>query len=252
MIGELEEALAERRKAEQRLAAKAEELARSNAELEQYAHVVAHDLKSPLVAVGGYVQLLQRQFADRLDDRARMYIAYAVEGVNRMEALIEDLLTYARVGAEIAPLEPMDCDAVLDRVLNQLRPEMEGAGVEVNRERLPTVNGHPRLLGQVFQNLIGNALKFRGADPLRIEVKAEARGEEWVFSVRDNGVGIPGDEVREVFKMFHRVQGTSNAPGTGIGLAICKKIVERHGGEIWVESEPGRGSNFYFTLPRQA
>lgn len=242
--------VAEREAARRALARKTRELERSNAELEQYAAAAAHDLKSPLVAVGGYLQLLRRKLGDGLDPSCADYLDQALRGAERMEALIEDLLAYARIGkGERAPA-PVDANTALDEALANLAAEVEAAGARVTRDHLPVVPGFPREFVQLFQNLVGNALKFRGEDPPQVHVGVQEGPQKWVFSVRDNGIGIDPASAEKVFGLFERLHGPAQYPGTGLGLALCKKIVESHGGRIWVESAPGQGATFFFTVPR--
>ncbi|MEP0843216.1 MAG: PAS domain S-box protein [Phycisphaerae bacterium] len=242
----------ERQKADEALARQAQELSRSNTELERFAYIASHDLQEPLRMVGSYTQLLARRYRGRLDADADEFIGYIVDGVAQMQALINDLLAFSRVGSQAKPFVPTDCEAVLDRALSHLHVAIQECGAVVTRDPLPTVQADPTQLGQLFQNLIGNAVKFRGESPPEIHVSASCRGGEWVFSVRDNGIGIEAEYFERIFVLFQRLHGRMKYPGTGIGLTICKKIVERHGGRIWVESEVGRGSTFYFTLSAAA
>ena len=248
----LEEArreVAERTAREEALTRHAEELARSNADLEQFAYVASHDLQEPLRMVANFTELLAKRYRGRLDADADEYIGYVVDGVSRMHQLISDLLTYSRVGTRGNPLIPVSCSLVVDRVLQDLTVAVSEASAVVTHDALPTVIGDETQLGQLFQNLIGNALKFRGAKPPRVDVSAMPNGTEWTFTVSDNGIGIAPEHAERIFLIFQRLHTRAEYPGTGIGLAVAKKIVERHGGRIWVESRPGEGSRFSFTLP---
>lgn len=199
--------------------------------------------------VASYTQLLARRYKDKLDSDAQEFIHYAVDGASRMQALINDLLSYSRVGTKGGRLEPTSSEAALERALANLRLAVQESDAAVTHDALPTVVADPVQLTQLFQNLVGNAIKFRGAGAPRVHVSAERRSDEWVFSVRDEGIGIDPQYRERIFVLFQRLHGRGEYPGTGIGLAICKKIVERHGGRIWVESAPGQGSTFHFTVP---
>ena len=228
------------------------DLARSNAELERFAYVASHDLQEPLRMVSSYTQLLAKRYKGKLDSNADEFIAYAVDGASRMQKLINDLLALSRVGTQAKPSEPIDTGVVLARVLSDLRSTIETADAQVIApDSMPTVMADGTQIGQLFQNLIGNALKFRAAETPRIEVAVQAgdEGKFWHFSFKDNGIGIEPQYFDRIFVIFQRLHSKESYPGTGIGLAICKKIVERHGGHLSVTSTPGEGATFSFTLP---
>lgn len=241
--------VAERRRIEEALAQRTEDLARSNTELEQFAYMASHDLQEPLRMVSSYTQLLAQRYRGKLDADADEFIAYAVDGARRMQRLIEDLLAYSRVDRDGKGFEPTACEAVFDRALASLRVVVDESDAVVTHEALPTVAANGSQLYQLFQNLIGNAIKFRGQEPPRVHVAAQRKVDGWLFSVRDNGIGIAPEHAERIFVMFQRLHTRGEYPGTGMGLAMCKKIVENHGGRIWVESEPGKGATFYFTIP---
>ena len=242
--------ITERKQQEAALRVAHEELKRSNAELEQFAYVASHDLQEPLRMVASYTQLLARRYDARLDNDAREFMSYIVDGATRMKQLIEDLLAYSRVGTKSQDFKPVPAEAALGRALFNLRAAIEEAGAAVTHDPLPIVHADESQLAQLLQNLIGNALKFRSDSVPRIHVAVAEKEHEWQFEVRDNGIGIERQYFERIFMVFQRLHNKGEYPGTGIGLAICKKVVERHGGRIWVESRPGEGSSFHFTLPK--
>jgi PAS domain S-box-containing protein len=239
----------ERKRAEKELALRAEELARSNADLQQFAYVASHDLQEPLRMVASYTQLLGKRYRGKLDADADDFIGYAVDGAHRMQQLVNDLLAYSRVGTRAREFAPIECESVLRAVLGNLKAAIEETRAVISHDGLPAVQADETQLGQIFQNLIGNALKFHGADVPRVHISVRRQDGEWCFSVRDNGIGIDPHDADRIFVIFQRLHAGREYAGTGIGLAITKKIVERHGGRIWVESTPGQGSTFIFTIP---
>ncbi|MHB8101463.1 MAG: PAS domain S-box protein [Methanosarcina sp.] len=241
--------ITERKKTEKILKLKLEELALSNAELEQFAYVASHDLQEPLRMVVSYLQLLQRRYQGKLDEKADKFIYFAVGGASRMQSLINDLLELSRVTTRTREPEPMDCEFILNQVLSNLEVFIEENEATVSHGYLPEVMADSTQMIQVFQNLIINGIKFRSEEAPQIHISAEKKESEWVFSVQDNGIGIGPQYSEKIFEVFKRLHKKEEYPGTGIGLAICKKIIERHGGHIWVESELGKGSTFCFTLP---
>ncbi|MCX6927848.1 MAG: PAS domain S-box protein, partial [Verrucomicrobia bacterium] len=238
-----------RKRAEETVRQTTEELQRSNRDLEQFASIASHDLQEPLRAVVGYVNLLQMRFPEKLDPKVREYITGAIGGAKRMEQLIADLLAYSRVSARDQALQPADLNAVLADALASLKTSITESRAEVTNDALPTAHVDARQITQVFQNLVGNAIKFCGESTPKIHVGARQEEGRWVISVRDNGIGIAVEHFQRIFKIFQRLHTRKAYPGTGIGLAICQRIVERHGGKIWIESQPGEGSTFFFYLP---
>jgi PAS domain S-box-containing protein len=263
--------ITERKQAEHALEHYAAELERSNEDLQQFAYTVSHDLQYPLRMVTQYLKLLLEHYDERLDETGREFVDWAMGGAERMKTLISDLLAYARVGSRGQALQPVDAEEVLALTLRSLCFDVEAQDAEITHDPLPTVMADEGQLGQVFQNLISNALKFHGDAPPRVHIAAARLGEmqhqdravnldpvlpevrrledAWVFSVRDNGIGIAPDDQSRIFGVFQRLHTEEEYPGTGIGLAICKRIIARHGGHIWVESQVGQGATFYFTLP---
>ncbi|MBD2165812.1 PAS domain-containing protein [Calothrix membranacea FACHB-236] len=243
-----------------------QELTRSNTELEQFAYIASHDLQEPLRMVTSYLQLLERRYKSQLDARADEFISYAVDGAQRMQTLINDLLNYSRVSTRGQPFKLVDCNAVVEKAIANLEVAIKESNARITCDPLPQIMADTTQLAQVFQNLIANAIKFHREEPPHIHIQAirntiEAAtenphltlaGNEWLFSVRDNGIGVESQYAERIFVIFQRLHSRSKYPGTGIGLAICKKIIERHGGQIWMESKPGEGSIFYFTIPDQA
>jgi light-regulated signal transduction histidine kinase (bacteriophytochrome) len=243
--------ITERKHAETALRQAHEELQRSNAELAQFAYVASHDLQEPLRMVSSYTQLLLRRYGDKLDANAQEFMGYIVDGAARMKQLIEDLLAYSRVGTRSKEFHQVALETPLRRAINNLRASVEEAGASITYDALPTLEADELQLSQLFQNLIGNALKFRSASVPRVHVSAKHAEHEWEFAVTDNGLGIEPAYFERIFMVFQRLHSKGEYPGTGIGLAICKKVVERHGGRIWVESRLGEGSSFRFTLPKK-
>ncbi len=236
--------------ARQELARRVAELAHSNAELEQFAYIASHDLQEPLRKIASYTELLARRYQGKLDPSADKFIGYIVDGATRMQQLINDLLTYSRVGRTTdLTLEKVELAHIMEGIFNDLARTIRDSQAEITCDELPVVMGNPRHIAQLLQNLITNAIKFHGTAPPRVHISAERRADEWIIAVHDNGIGVDPEHAERIFVVFQRLHTRTEYPGTGIGLAICKKIVERHGGQIWMESQPEQGSTFYFTLP---
>jgi light-regulated signal transduction histidine kinase (bacteriophytochrome) len=229
------------------------QLERSNEELQRFATVASHDLREPLRVVSGFADMLARRYGGKLEGDANRFVEAISSGVARMDEMISDLLAYARAGSPDQPFEPVDCNDVVADALASLQRAVDDAGAQIDVEPLPTVTGNPATLRQLFQNLIANAIKFVDEPPARVRIWAAEIPEGWRFSIRDNGIGIAPEEVERIFGMFTRLHGSDRYPGTGVGLAVCQRIVDVHGGRIWVESAPGGGSQFMFTIaaPRQ-
>ena len=241
--------ITERKHAEKELYDTLAELERSNRELEEFAYVASHDLQEPLRMVASYMQLLEKRYKGKIDVNADKFIAYAVDGATRMQMLINDLLIYSRVGKRKKEYKPVNCDDVLEHVMIDLDKAIKGNMARVTHDPLPIIVADDIQIGQLLQNLISNAIKFQGDESPEVHISAEKKGSDWLFSVRDNGIGIDMKHAERIFKIFQRLQIKNRYAGTGIGLAICKRIVERHGGRIWVESKEEEGATFYFTIP---
>ena len=242
----------QRKQAEEQLRRTMDDLARSNRELEQFAYVASHDLKEPLRKVQSFTELLAQRYKGQTDEKTDRYVGHIVDGSQRMQRLIDDLLAYSRVGRSEMKTAPTDLNAIFQRVTHDLGTAIQEKKAVVESDPLPTVNANDAQIGLVLQNLIANGIKFHGAEPPRVRVSAERRGAEWVLCVRDNGIGVDPKHFEKLFQIFQRLHAAGEYPGTGIGLAVCKKIIERHGGRIWIESEPGKGAAFLFTLPPAA
>jgi PAS domain S-box-containing protein len=238
-----------RKQAENLLKEAITNLSSSNAELEQFAYVASHDLQEPLRMVASYVQLLARRYQGQLDEEADQFINFAVDGAMRMQKLIQDLLTFSRVGTRGRVFQPLDLGKILDQARENLQLAIQENDAKISFDRLPVVFGDESELVQLFQNLLDNSLKFRGVASPEIHLSAQMDNRRWLITIRDNGIGIDAKYFERIFLVFQRLHGREHYPGTGIGLAICKKIVERHGGQIWVGTQPGPGAAFHFTLP---
>jgi PAS domain S-box-containing protein len=242
--------ITELKEAEKNLKLKIEELTRSNAELEQFAYVSSHDLQEPLRMIASYLQLLERKYKGKLDAKADKYINFSVDGATRMQNLIDDLLDFSRVTTHANELKLTDLESVYSEILSNLEVLIKENNAIIKHNHLPTVMADKTQISQVFQNLINNAIKFRSDDQPKINISVKEEHDHWLFAVQDNGIGIDPKHSDRIFEIFKRLNKKRDYPGTGIGLAICKKIIERHGGRIWVESEMGKGTIFYFTLPK--
>ncbi|MDQ7785682.1 MAG: ATP-binding protein [Desulfomonilaceae bacterium] len=243
--------LTERKRAENTLKHTLADLTRSNADLEKFAYVASHDLQEPLRNIANCLQMLRKKYKDKIDADADRYIDYAVEGAGRLQVLIKDLLHYSRVATRVNPPQLVDCEKVLDRTVRGLTAAVTDVGAVITHDPLPTIPADETQLFQVFQNLIENAVRFRREEPLRVHVSAVKNEKEWIFSVKDNGIGIESQHFDRIFAIFQRLHSRRKYDGTGMGLAIVKKVVDRHGGRVWVESELGQGSTFHFSMPEK-
>ncbi|MDF2441665.1 MAG: hypothetical protein JWN98_2649, partial [Abditibacteriota bacterium] len=249
-LGGIAVEITEQKRVEAELQMLAEELRRSNAELEQFAYIASHDLQEPLRVVVSFLQLLEKRYGERLEGDGKEFLDYAVDGSRRMQRLINDLLDYSRVGTRGKAFAPVDTTQALQSALMNLDVAIGESGAQVTYDTLPTVLGDDSQLIRLFQNLVGNALKFHDVEVPRVHITAIEKPDEWEFSVRDNGIGIAPEYAERIFAVFQRLHTRTEYPGTGMGLAICKKMVELHGGQIWVESQVGQGATFFFALPK--
>jgi PAS domain S-box-containing protein len=240
--------ITERKQAEEALKKTLKDLERSNKELEQFAYVASHDLQEPLRMISSFTQLLAKRYQDKIDKDANDFINYTVDAANRLQKMIQDLLSYSRISTRGNPLVETDANSALGEAISNLNASIQETGVLIVNDELPSVLADHSQLVQLFQNLLGNAIKFHGEESPRIHISAQKADKEWIFSVKDNGIGIDSQYFERIFVIFQRLHPGSQYPGTGIGLALCNRIVKRHGGRIWVESTPGKGSTFYFTL----
>lgn len=238
-----------RKRAEEELKKLADELARSNAELKEFAYIASHDLKKPLLSIESFAKLFARRYKSKLDTKADEFIEYIIDGVKRLQMLIKDLLEHSQIETKAKNIKPTDCSFVVRQAISNLKTAIEESNAVVTYNNLPTIISNPQQMISLFQNLIDNAIKFRSKKAPKVRISAERKGNEWIFTIRDNGIGIDSKDSERIFIMFQRLHGSTDYHGTGIGLSICKKIVEWHGGSIWVESETGKGSTFYFTIP---
>ena len=244
----LQQEISNRQRAESALLKSNQELARSNAELEQFAYVASHDLQAPLATIASYAQLLEKRYKDQLDSQASKFIGNIVHGCTRMQTLIDDLLEYSRVSRSQKPFQIIDCNHAIQQAIANLQGAIRDNQAVVTYTELPAVMGDISQLVQLFQNLVSNAIKYRQDESPTVYINAYKQENNWLFSVSDNGIGIASQHQKRIFQIFQRLHTQREYSGTGIGLAICQKIVERHDGCIWVESEPGQGSTFHFTL----
>ena len=238
-----------RKAAQDEITRYSEGLKRSNEDLQRFAYVASHDLQEPLRTISSFLQLIEKRNRDLLDEESKEFMSFAVSGANRLQMMINNLLEYSRLDSRGNPFVRVESGDILRKVIDDFSPEIERSNAVITFDDLPVVMADPGQLGRLFQNLVGNALKFRGGEPPRIQVAARREERNWVFSVRDNGIGIDTKYRDRIFVIFQRLHTMETYAGTGIGLSICKKIVERHGGRIWMESEPGKGSTFCFTIP---
>jgi len=241
--------ISKQKKTEEALIQVTNELQCSNAELEQFARITSHDLQEPLLTISGFMKLLKRRYHGKLDAKADEFIDYAIEGTCRMERLLKDLLEYSRLGCKKKPFRELALGSLLDQAIQNLKSKIDATGAEVRIHELPFVWVDESQIVQLFQNLVGNAIKFSSNKAPVIEIFSEKRGNDWVISVKDNGIGIDPQYADQIFIIFKRLHRENEYKGTGLGLAICKKIIECHGGDIWVDSLPGKGSTFSFKLP---
>ena len=249
ILDDLQTEKAKLERTERELAKRADDLARSNADLERFAHVVSHDLQEPLRTITGYVQLLQQETQGKLEPEAARFMQSSLDGTARMKAMIVDILSFARAGKADMKMEDIGLEDIFAGALANLEQLVADKAAKVTHDPLPTVQCDRSLMGQVLQNLISNGLKFHGPEPPRVHVGARRDGDQWLLSVRDNGIGIDAKDLHRLFVPFQRLHSVAQFPGSGIGLANCRRILERHGGRIWLESEPGQGTTFLFTLP---
>ncbi|MBW2567175.1 MAG: PAS domain-containing sensor histidine kinase [Deltaproteobacteria bacterium] len=252
MLDNTSDEITQRKRAQEKLKETLAELASSNTDLEQFAYVASHDLQEPLRMISSYVQLLARRYSGKLDADADEFIGFAVDGAARMQKLINGLLTYSRVGRRRKPFEPTDVNYVLSLTLVDLENAIEESHAIITNDELPTVMADQAQVSQLLQNLLSNSIKFRGEGPPHIHISSEQENGQWIFSVSDDGIGIDPQYHERIFAIFQRLHGRTEYDGTGIGLSVCKSIVERHGGNIWLESKSGSGSTFCFSIPNRA